>query len=140
MNLKIMRGDQLLVDSSVWINFLSGYETKASLFLKHKTSEFLLATCPIILQEVLQGIADDKTFRKVSLELQQLVFLQMPDEYELAFQAAGLYRSLRKKGITIRKANDCLIACYAIDNHVALLTEDRDFNYIAKHTSLNLVL
>lgn len=129
----------MLVDTSVWINFLSGYESKASLYLKANLSAFLLATCPVILQEVLQGISDDKVFQKVSADFKQVIFLQFPDEYELALQAADLYRQLRKKGITIRKPNDCLIACYAINNNIELLSEDRDFHFITKHTSLQLL-
>ena len=46
--------------------------------------------------------------------------------------------ALRQKGITIRKANDCLIASICIDNNIPLFHNDKDFNNIAKHTSLKI--
>lgn len=44
------------------------------------------------------------------------------DTVEAAIGAADLYRALRKKGITIRKSNDCLIAYYAIAHNVLFCT------------------
>lgn len=55
-----------------------------------------------------------------------------------AVSAANLYRTLRKKGVTIRKPNDCLIACYAIQHGVDLCYNDRDFDLIAQHSSLKI--
>ncbi|GHV96211.1 hypothetical protein AGMMS50293_25310 [Spirochaetia bacterium] len=48
------------------------------------------------------------------------------------------YRMLRKKGITIRKQNDCLIASYAIRNNIQVLHKDQDFELIAKETKLKI--
>jgi predicted nucleic acid-binding protein len=61
------------------------------------------------------------------------------NSYELAEEAAKLYRELRKKGITVRKPNDCLIATYAIRNNIALLQDDKDFRLIAQHSKLKIV-
>ena len=58
--------DIILVDTSVWINFFKARETKASLFLKNNLGNIIIATCPVILQEVLQGIVSDKDFRHVN--------------------------------------------------------------------------
>jgi len=49
-------------------------------------------------------------------------------------RAAKLYRSLRKSGVTIRKPVDCMIASVAIEHHIRLLHNDRDFDYIARHS------
>jgi predicted nucleic acid-binding protein len=57
----------------------------------------------------------------------------------LAIEAANLYRKLRKKGITVRKPNDCLIAVYAIRNNIALLQDDKDFQLIAKYSKLKII-
>jgi len=59
--------------------------------------------------------------------------------YHVATEAAELYRSLRKKGITVRKPNDCLIAVYAIRNNIVLLNDDSDFQFIAGHSSLKIM-
>ena len=52
--------------------------------------------------------------------------------------AADLYHDLRKKGVTVRKANDCLIAFYALHFNVALCHLDRDFDTIAGQTGLKV--
>jgi len=57
---------------------------------------------------------------------------------DAALGAADWYRDLRKKSITIRKANDCLIAFYALHFDVALCHQDRDFDLIAGQTSLRI--
>ena len=45
----------------------------------------------------------------------------------------------RKKGITIRKSNNCLVAYFAIYFNVPLLHNDVDFKMIALHSSLKEV-
>src|SRR5437899_11019002 len=123
--------DIVLVDTSVWINFFKAYETTSSLFLKNNLNNIVIATCPVIVQEVLQGIVSDKDFRHINSYLNTLTRL-IENSYELAEEAAKLYRELRKKGITVRKPNDCLIETYAIRNNIALLQDDKDFRLIAK--------
>jgi predicted nucleic acid-binding protein len=127
--------DTFLVDTSVWINFLKGRETQSSLFLKNNLNSIIIATCPVILQEVLQGVSSEVEFRKVNSYFVSLTKLN-DDPYELAYDAAKLYREIRKNGFTIRKPNDCLIACYAITNQVKLLHDDIDFHYIALSSNL----
>jgi len=50
--------------------------------------------------------------------------------------AAELYRLGRAKGYTIRSSTDCLVAAIAIDNGVPVWHKDRDFESIARYTSL----
>jgi predicted nucleic acid-binding protein len=127
--------DIVLVDTSVWVNFFKGRETNSSLFLKNNLSNIIIATCPVIVQEVLQGIVSDKEFKVVNSYFNTLTrFADNP--YELAVEAARLYREIRKAGFTIRKPNDCLIACYAIKNNVKLLHDDKDFDHIAMNSNL----
>jgi predicted nucleic acid-binding protein len=54
-------------------------------------------------------------------------------------RAAELFRSLRRKGITIRKPIDCMIASVSIEHGVALLHNDRDFDPIETHCGLSVV-
>lgn len=130
--------DAVLVDTSVWINFFKARETKASLFLKNNLSNVIIATCPVILQEVLQGIVSDKDFTKINSHFNSLLRL-VGNNYQLAHDAAVLYRELRKKGITVRKPNDCLIAVYAMHYNITLLEDDKDFQLIAQYSKLKLV-
>ena len=130
--------DIVLVDTSVWINFFKGKETDASLYLKNNLSNLIIATCPVIVQEVLQGIANDKEFNLIADYFNNFIQL-VEDQYELAHSAAKLYRDLRKRGVSIRKPNDCLIAGYAMKNDLILLNDDKDFREIARHASLKTI-
>jgi hypothetical protein len=130
--------DIVLVDTSVWINFFKAKETKASLFLKNNLNNIIIGTCPVIVQEVLQGIVSDKDFNSIITYFNNLTRLT-GNTYMLAHDAAKLYRELRKKGITIRKPNDCLIAVYAMREGVALLHDDRDFQLISQYSSLKVI-
>ena len=60
------------------------------------------------------------------------------DSYYVAEEGAQIYRALRKKGVTVQKPNDCLIAFYAIHFKLELVHNDKDFDKIAKHTSLKV--
>ena len=67
--------DIVLVDTSVWINFFKENETTSSLFLKNNLSNIIIATCPVIVQEVLQGIVTDKDSRHINSYLNTLTRL-----------------------------------------------------------------
>ena len=56
----------------------------------------------------------------------------------MSIAAASLYRNVRALGIAIRKQNDCLIAAICINNNIPLLHNDKDFDNIAKYTSLKI--
>lgn len=130
--------DIYLVDTSVWINFFKANETAASLFLKNNIGNIIIAVCPVIVQEVLQGIIKEKDFKSINNYFDNLLKLNS-NSYGLAHDAAVLYRDLRKQGITIRKPNDCLIATYAMKHDITLLHDDRDFDLLAKYSSLKIV-
>ncbi|MDH5398967.1 MAG: PIN domain nuclease [Cyclobacteriaceae bacterium] len=120
----------LLVDTSVWICFFNGINCpETDLLSTYLEQDGPIYICPTILQEVLQGIRDDKQYAEVREYLLALPILN-DDGVEMALSAAGLYRSLRKKGKTIRKSNDCLIAQYAIKHGLKVLHRDRDFDLL----------
>lgn len=124
-----------LVDTSVWIDFFAGHELRHVALLEHCISdEDDLALCGIILTEVLQGIGNDMSYRRVQRYLEPLLMLPMQEA--VFIKAAEIYRRLRKKGITIRKTNDCIIAATVLEYNCRLLHNDRDFEPIAKHFAL----
>jgi len=57
----------------------------------------------------------------------------------LALQSARNYRLLRRKGITVRKTIDSLIATFCIENEHELLHTDSDFDGYEKHLGLRVV-
>ena len=128
----------ILVDTSVWIDFFAGRDSPHVATLEHLIIDNEdLALCGIILTEILQGIADDATHRRVRRYLSPLLMLPMPDT--VFVRAADIYRKLRKTGITIRKSNDCIIAATALEHQGRLLHNDKDFTPIAKHFPLKVV-
>jgi predicted nucleic acid-binding protein len=130
---------KLIVDSSVWIDgFNPKIKTPEKEILKQLISnDYPIYMCPIIYQEVLQGIRDDKTFVEIKNILQQYRMIII-DLMDVTNYAINLYRQLRKKGITIRKSVDCLIASYAILENMYILHNDSDFTKIAKESKLKI--
>ena len=128
----------ILVDTSVWIDFFAGRDLKHVATLEQYIIESEdLALCGIILTEILQGITDDATHRRVRRYLGPLIMLPMPET--VFVRAADIYRKSRKNGITIRKTNDCIIAATALDHDCPLLHNDKDFVPIERHFPLKVV-
>jgi predicted nucleic acid-binding protein len=117
----------LVVDSTIWIDYFNGVHSPQTDYLNS-----ILETTPIligdlILVEVLQGFRQDADFEKARRALGKFVQASLvgPD---LAIQSARNYRTLRQKGITVRKTIDNLIATYCIENEHVLLHNDSDFD------------
>jgi len=127
-----------LVDTSVWIDIFSGRNTAHVAMLEsliERREDICL--CGVILTEVLQGIRNDKEYKKTESVLSDLIFFPMT--YETFLLAANIYRTLRVKGVTIRNSVDCMIAAVCIENNVQLLHKDRDFDLITQHFDLSVV-
>ncbi|GAA0527475.1 type II toxin-antitoxin system VapC family toxin [Chitinophaga japonensis] len=127
----------LLFDTSVWIAFFHNSKETAEtgLLAQYIDDNHPIHLTPTILQEILQGIKDDAHFKKIKELLSWFNMLEL-DPTQAAIGAATLYRSLRKKGATVRKSNDVLIAFYAITFNIRLVHLDRDFELISQHTGL----
>lgn len=126
-----------VVDTSVWINYLSNNDNKTVDITNRLIDSKHIFMLPVIMQEVLQGIENDKLFTTIRYYFLAFKGINF-DNYEAALEAAILYRLLRKKGVTIRKPNDCLIAWLCIEFNLSLYHNDKDFDNIAKHTSLKI--
>lgn len=129
---------RLIFDTSVWIDFLRNKSTpQTDLLTQYIENNDPVIIVPTILQEVLQGIRDDAQYENIKDILSYFTVLQI-SQVPAAIGAAELYRFLRKKGITIRKSNDCLIAFYAIEFSTPLVHADADFDIISKHSRLKV--
>jgi len=115
-----------LVDSSVWIDFFNGVDSTET----NKLNEILgleeVVIGDLILTEVLQGFKSDTDYKAAKNALTTLTVYDLIGK-ELAIKSADNFRKLRKKGITIRKTADVIIATYCIENKIPLLFTDRDF-------------
>jgi len=122
-----------IFDTSVWINFFRGNKSdETRLLVHHLENDLPVYYCPVILQEVLQEIKKDSELEELK-EVFTVLNKLYEDPYQAATGAAEIYRNLRKKGITIRKGNDCLIAWFAIKNSLNIIHQDRDFDIIKKN-------
>jgi predicted nucleic acid-binding protein len=116
----------IVVDSSVWIDFFTGKNTTCVEKLDDSLGEDVVAIGDLMLAEVLQGFRTDSDYRKAKELLLSLTVLNMLDT-DIALKGAANFRSLRKKGVTVRKTIDTIIATYCIENRLPLLHSDRDF-------------
>jgi len=124
----------VLVDSSAWV--LVG---RGVLDLDARLPEELIATCPPIVQEMLQGASGGRQQLAMRLILERAEMLDESVPLERFRHAAQLFRHCREEGFTIRSSVDCLIAACAITHAVPLLHDDRDFDYIARVAPLKAV-
>ena len=129
--------EYIIVDTSVWIDFYNGITNKPVDILKSIMLTDNIVIPPIIVQEILQGVKEIKLLPVVEDSLLGFQFLSY-DSYEAAFEAAALYRLLRSKGVTVRSSNDCLIAWLCLANNMSIHHNDKDFDNIAKYTSLKI--
>lgn len=125
----------ILIDTSAWVEFLR--DTGSPVCARvDELLEGEFATCHPIRMEVLAGARDDRHLGQLRGLLARAVLLPTPPaHYETA---AGLYRTCRRQGLTVRKLIDCLIAAHAIDADAELLQNDLDFEALARCTSLRL--
>ena len=116
----------ILVDSSVWIDYFNGRETKETNFLHDTFSTDTICVGDIIIAELLQGFRSDKNHRLARELLLELPCYRMLNP-ELALKSSDNYRKLRKKGITVRQSVDVWIATFCIESKLPLLFSDKDF-------------
>ncbi len=128
----------ILVDASVWIDFLRGVTSWQSQLLRKLIDERQIATADLILCEVLQGATSDRDFNFIESLMSDLPCLVISGR-EIAVEAARNYRLLRDRGITIRKTVDTLIATRCIRDDLTLFHKDRDFDPFAQHLGLKII-
>lgn len=126
----------VLIDTSVWIDFFRASESSHAPAIESLIRDNNRAMiCGIILQEILQGIRDDKSYALTKDRLSRLPYLEI--DKETYIYASSLYRILRAKGITVPPV-DVTLAGLAVQRGIPLYTRDDHFKEIAKHSSLKL--
>jgi len=129
----------LLVDTSVWIDYFAGRQTPQTAFFKNAVREGAdVALTQLILAEILQGVPSDAEFVKLRKVLSSFPILP-PASDETYVHAARLYRTGRRRGVTIRSLIDCLIAAIALEHGAAVLHRDRDFDRISEYAPLKTI-
>ena len=117
----------VIVDTTVWVDYLNGVATPETDWLDEQASRQRLGLLDLMVCEVLQGLATEREASRVLRHLRRFEILES-DGVELAADAARNYRVLRAKGRTVRKTIDCLIATFCLRERHSLLHCDRDFD------------
>jgi hypothetical protein len=125
----------IVVDSSVWIDYFCGNSTDQVEMLEQLLGSRPLAAGDLILTEVLQGFRHDKDYRTAKDLLEDVTILEMLGK-DMAIKSAENFRALRKKGVTVRKTADVIIASFCIENRLPLLYSDKDFKPFVAHLGL----
>lgn len=125
----------IAVDTSVWIDFFNGRDTSHVRRLNALLGTEEVVVGDLMLCEVLQGLNSEQTARLVEGVLRRFDIVPMAGE-TIAIAAASNFRSLRRRGITVRKTIDLLIGTWCIENRMALLHNDNDFRPMARHLGL----
>lgn len=127
----------LLVDSSVWIDYFNGEDTAQTNYLDQALGQIEIVVGDLILTEVLQGFRLKRDFEIARDALLKFPVLEMVG-IQSALTSAHNYRDLRRKGITVRKTIDCLIATFCIETGLELLHSDHDFDPFEEHLGLRV--
>jgi len=128
----------LVVDTTVWVDYFNGQVNPETDYLDRAISEEVILVGDLILAETLQGFREEKDFMLAQAALSKFEQTGMVN-LQLAQQSAQNYRALRKKGVTVRKTIDCLIATFCIADNHTLLHRDSDFGGFEKHLGLKVV-
>jgi predicted nucleic acid-binding protein len=127
----------IVVDSSVWIDWLRSGEGEL-------TSKEWLGIDPldvvlgdVVLLEILRGARDENHAMTIERRMSAFRFERMLDR-SIAVKAARNYRLLRAHGITARNSADLIIGTFCIERGHSLLQKDRDFLPMAQHLGLQL--
>ena len=125
----------IVVDSSVWIDFLNGLNAPHVRRLRSALGTDEIVVGDLMLCEVLQGLDSEREARDVEALLRRFEIAPMGGD-AIAVTAARNYRSLRARGITVRRTIDLLIGTWCIEHSAPLLHNDSDFRPMARHLGL----
>ena len=125
----------ILVDSGVWIDYFNGVNNKQISTLNDTLGIRPVAVGDLILTEVLQGFREDKDYKTAKSLFDELTVFDLLGK-DMAIKSADNFRALRKRGITIRKTVDIIIASFCIERKIPLLFSDKDFKPFVKNLGL----
>jgi len=117
----------IVADTSVWIDYFRGTVAPHTDLLDRELSKSRIIIGDLIMTELLQGFSGEREFQIARQLMESLEYRDFVGK-DMAIAAAQNYRILRRKGITVRKTIDVLIATFCIENGVELIHNDRDFD------------
>lgn len=127
----------MVVDTSVWIDYVNGVRTAQTDILDRELKQDRVVTGDLIIVEFLQGFWDNKQFQQARKLMDSLEYYDFIGK-DMAIKAAQNFRLLRKKGVTIRKTIDVLIATFCIEHGFELLHNDKEYEQMEKILGLRV--
>jgi predicted nucleic acid-binding protein len=125
----------IVVDSSVWIDFLNGRNAPHVRRLRSALGADEIIVGDLMLCEVLQGLDSEREAQEVEALLCRFEIAPMAGD-AVAIAAARNFRFLRRRGITVGKTIDLLIGTWCIENRRPLLHNGRDFRPMVRHLGM----
>jgi len=126
-----------VVDTSAWIEFFNRGDGELAARVARLVEEDEAVITGLVRCELLAGFRSDKAFAKARGVL--AAFEEVDDASPAVRErAVEIYRSCRKRGVTVRSLVDCMIAAAALTADLPVLHRDRDFTAIAKRFPLRL--
>jgi hypothetical protein len=124
-----------LVDTSAWIEFFNRGDGEIAERVARLVGEDEAVITGLVRCELLAGFRSDAAFAKARGIL--AAFEEVDDASPAVRErAVEIYRSCRKKGVTVRSLVDCMIAAAALSADLPVLHRDRDFAAIARRFPL----
>lgn len=127
----------IVADTSVWIDYVRGIQTKQTDILDTELLNGRVATGDIIIVEFLQGFREEKDLKAAKMIMDRLEYHDFLGK-EMALLAAENYRKLRMLGVTPRKTINVIIGTFCMENGFELLHSDRDFDPMEKYLGLKV--
>jgi predicted nucleic acid-binding protein len=127
-----------IVDTTVWIDYFRGTTTPQVEWLEANLTTTRMGLLDVMVCELLQGVNSNRAASTMLRHLRRFA-IHNSGGVELAVAAAANYRTLRTKGVAVRKTIDCLIATWCIREGHTLLHNDRDFDPFERHLDLRVV-
>ncbi len=127
----------LLVDTSAWVEVFR----RPNLITLDDIApdRDAIVTCLPVIQEVLQGFADDRLMQIAHTAMTALPCVESPLARSVFERAVDIYRRARRAGITVRSSVDCLIAACAVLHNLTVIHCDRDYSNIARVITLSQI-
>jgi predicted nucleic acid-binding protein len=127
----------IVVDSSVWIGNLKRQATpQVGLLGEIRRTDIIVGD--VVVAEVLRGLDLERDALTLQQQFEAYGIVPMLTP-QLAITAAGHYRALRRRGITIRMLGDMIIGTFCLVHDHYLLHQDRDFDHFERHLGLKVI-
>ena len=128
---------QVLVDSSVWIDYFTGAASPEAERLDSLLGRFPLVVADVVLMEVLHGLPDESHRRQAREAMGKFWQVELAG-FDLAEKSAVNFHTLRARGLPVRTA-ECRIATFCLDQRYALLhSSPKYYEPFEKHLGLQV--